>query len=99
MYPKRATILRKKKKGCPFDDDCRSSAIDRNALNYNDAKEKLKKYLINTGRYDEDIASLIQYELIHCLIKISDKYLETIMVFKKILKMSAQKTPIQKYMN
>ena len=60
-------------------------------------KKRLKKYLINTGRYDEDIASLIQYELIHCLIKISDKYLVTIMVSKKILKMSAQKTPIQKY--
>ena len=38
-----------------------SSAIDRTASNYNDAKEKLKKIreLIKTGRYDADIAKYI----------------------------------------
>ena len=42
----------------PLDDVGRSSAIDRTASNYNDAKEKVKKIreLISTGRYDKDIA-------------------------------------------
>ena len=42
----------------PYDDAGRSSAIDRAASNYNDAKEKVKKIrkLINTGWYDKDIA-------------------------------------------
>ena len=45
----------------PLDDIGRSSAIDRTASNYNDAKEKVKKIreLISTGRYDEDIAKYI----------------------------------------
>ena len=42
----------------PFDDAGRSSAIHRTAPNYNNAQEKVKKVreLINTGRYDENIA-------------------------------------------
>ena len=38
-----------------------SSAIDRIASNYNDAKEKVKKLreLIKTGKYDADIARYI----------------------------------------
>ena len=45
----------------PQDDASRSSAIDRAASNYNDAKEKVKKIreLINTWRYDEDVAKYI----------------------------------------
>ena len=45
----------------PFEDAGRSSAIDRTASNYNDAKEKVQKIreLIKTGRYDEDIAKYI----------------------------------------
>ena len=45
----------------PLDDIGRSSAIDRTASNYNDAKEKVKKIreLISTGQYDEDIAKYI----------------------------------------
>ena len=44
----------------PLDDIGRSSAIERTASNYNDAKEKVKKIreLISTGRYDEDIAKI-----------------------------------------
>ena len=42
----------------PYDDAGRSSAIGRTAWSYNDAKEKVKKIrnLINTERYDEDVA-------------------------------------------
>ena len=45
----------------PFEDAGRSSAIDRTASNYNDAKEKVQKIreLIKTGRYDEDIVKYI----------------------------------------
>ena len=45
----------------PFNDAGRSSAIDRTASNYNDAREKVQKIreLISTGRYDEDIAKYI----------------------------------------
>ena len=45
----------------PYKNVGRSSAIDRTTLNYNDAKEKVKKSreLINTTRYDEDIAKYI----------------------------------------
>ena len=45
----------------PFEDAGRSSAIDRTASNYNDAKEKVQKIreLIKTGWYDEDIAKYI----------------------------------------
>ena len=45
----------------PFEDAGRSSAIDRTASNYNDAKEKVQKIreLIKTGQYDEDIAKYI----------------------------------------
>ena len=45
----------------PLNNFGRSSAIDRTASNYNDAKEKVKKIreLINTGCYDEDIAKYI----------------------------------------
>ena len=44
-----------------YDDVGWSSAIDRTASNYNDAKEKVKKNreLISTARYDEDIAKYI----------------------------------------
>ena len=44
-----------------YEDAGRLSATDRKASNYNDAKEKVKKIreLINTGRYDEDIAKYI----------------------------------------
>ena len=40
-----------------YDDTGRSSAINRTASNYNDAKEKVQKIreLIKAGRYDEDI--------------------------------------------
>ena len=45
----------------PYDDASRSSAIDRTASNYNDAKGKVQKIteLIKTGRYDKDIAKYI----------------------------------------
>ena len=45
----------------PYEDAGPSSAIDRTASNYNDAKEKIKKMreLISTGKYDEDIARYI----------------------------------------
>ena len=45
----------------PCEDAGRSSAIERTASNYNDAKEKVRKIteLINTERYDEDIAKYI----------------------------------------
>ena len=45
----------------PLDEVGRSSAIDRTASNYNDAKEKVKKIreLISIGRYDKDIAKYI----------------------------------------
>ena len=45
----------------PYKNVGRSSAIDRTTSNYNDAKEKVKKSreLINTTRYDEDIAKYI----------------------------------------
>ena len=45
----------------PYDDAGRSSAMDRTASNYNDAKEKVQKIreLIKTGRYDKDIAKYI----------------------------------------
>ena len=45
----------------PYEDAGQSSAIDRTASNYNDAKEKIKKMreLISTGKYDEDIARYI----------------------------------------
>ena len=39
----------------PYEDVCRSSAVDRTVSNYNDAKEKVQKIkeLISTGRYDK----------------------------------------------
>ena len=45
----------------PYDDAGRSSAVDRTASNYNDAKKKVQKIkeLINTGRYDEGAAEYI----------------------------------------
>ena len=45
----------------PFDDIGNSSAIDRIASNYTDAKEKVRKIreLISTGKYDADIAKYI----------------------------------------
>ena len=45
----------------PFDDIENSSPIDRTALNYTDAKEKVRKRreLISTGKYDADIAKYI----------------------------------------
>ena len=45
----------------PFEDAGRSSAIDRTASNYNDAKEKVQKIreLIKTGRNDEAISKYI----------------------------------------
>ena len=45
----------------PFNSVGRSSAIDRTASNYNDAREKVQKMreLISTGRYDQDIAKYI----------------------------------------
>ena len=44
-----------------FDDIGNSSAIDRAASNYTDAKEKVRKIgeLISTGKYDADIAKYI----------------------------------------
>ena len=45
----------------PYDDARRSTAIDRTASNYNDAKEKVQKIrgFIGTGRYDENLAKYI----------------------------------------
>ena len=45
----------------PFDDIENSSAIDRTASNYTDAKEKVRKMreLISTGKCDADIAKYI----------------------------------------
>ena len=45
----------------PFENIGRSSAIDRTASNYNDAKEKAQKIreLIKTGQYNEGIAKCI----------------------------------------
>ena len=45
----------------PYDDARRSTAIDRTATNYNDAKEKVPKIrdLINIGKYDADLAKYI----------------------------------------
>ena len=45
----------------PYDDPRKSTAIDRTASNYNDAKEKVHKIrdLIGTGRYDENLAKYI----------------------------------------
>ena len=45
----------------PYQDAGRSSAIDRTASNYNDAKEKIRKMreIISSGKYDEDIARYI----------------------------------------
>ena len=46
----------------PYENAGQSSAIDRTASNYNDAKEKFFKKmreLISTGKYDEDIARYI----------------------------------------
>ena len=42
----------------PYEDARRSTAIDRTASNYNDAREKVQKIrnLIGTGRYDADLA-------------------------------------------
>ena len=42
----------------PYNNIGRSSAINRTASNYNDAKEKVKenRELISTGKYDQDIA-------------------------------------------
>ena len=44
-----------------FDDIGNSSAIDRTASNYTDAKEEVRKIgeLISTGKYDADIAKYI----------------------------------------
>ena len=44
-----------------FDDIRNSSAINRTASNYTDAKEKVRKIreLISTGKYDADIAKYI----------------------------------------
>ena len=45
----------------PYDDARRSTAIDRTAWNYNDAKEKVQKIrdLIGTDKYDENLAKYI----------------------------------------
>ena len=45
----------------PYDNAGRSSAINRTASNYNDAKEKVQQIreLIKTGRYDKNIARYI----------------------------------------
>ena len=45
----------------PYENGGRSSAIDRAASNYDDAKEKVKKIseLISTGKYDEGTARYI----------------------------------------
>ena len=45
----------------PYENGGRSSAIDRTASNYDDAKEKVKKIsqLSSTGKYDEGTARYI----------------------------------------
>ena len=45
----------------PYEDARKSTAIDRTASNYNDAKEKVQKIrdLISTGRYDNNLAKYI----------------------------------------
>ena len=45
----------------PYNDPWRSTAIDRTASNYDDAKEKVQKIrdLINMGKYDADLAKYI----------------------------------------
>ena len=45
----------------PMNDIRRSTAIDRTASNYNDAKEKVQKTrdLINLGKYDADLVKYI----------------------------------------
>ena len=45
----------------PYEDAGRSSAIDRTASNYNEAKENIKKMreLLSTGKYNEDIVRYI----------------------------------------
>ena len=45
----------------PYNDARRSTAIDRTASNYNDAKEKVQKIrdLIDIGKYDADLAKYI----------------------------------------
>ena len=45
----------------PHNDARQSTAIDRTASNYNDAKENLQKIreLINTEKYDADLAKYI----------------------------------------
>ena len=45
----------------PYNDARKSTAIDRTASNYNDAKEKVQKIrdLTGTGRYDENLAKYI----------------------------------------
>ena len=44
-----------------YDDAWRSTAIDRTASNYKDAKEKVQKIrdLTGTGRYDKNLAKYI----------------------------------------
>ena len=44
-----------------YDDARRSTAIDRTASNYKDAKEKVQKIrdLTGTGRYDKNLAKYI----------------------------------------
>ena len=45
----------------PYEDARRSTAIDRTASNYNDAKDKVQKIrdLIGTSRYNADLAKYI----------------------------------------
>ena len=45
----------------PYDDARWSTAIDRTAPNYNDAKEKVQKIrdFINMGKFDADLAKYI----------------------------------------
>ena len=45
----------------PYDDAPKSTAIDRTASNYNDAKEKVQKIrdLVNMGKYDSNVSKYI----------------------------------------
>ena len=45
----------------PYENARKSTAIDKTASNYNDAKEKVQKImdLIGTGKYDENLAKYI----------------------------------------
>ena len=45
----------------PYEDARKSTAIDKTASNYNDAKEKVQKIrdLIGTGKYDKNLAKYI----------------------------------------